>query len=94
MPFWHADKAQQAIKSIANTPVDAAVLIRGALFHAVRKPGTLMRINFATAAFWTYSISSGANGPMTLSSSFSPTLASGSAVESLSPEPCGARQTS
>jgi DNA-binding transcriptional MocR family regulator len=28
----------------------------GALFHAVRKPSTLMRINFATtqeAAFWT-----------------------------------------
>jgi hypothetical protein len=31
------------------------LLAPGALFHAQRKPGTLMRINFATtqdAAFW------------------------------------------
>ncbi|ABM35726.1 aminotransferase-like domain-containing protein [Polaromonas naphthalenivorans] len=34
MPFVHAGKAQLAIKTIANTPVDAAALIRG-MFHPI-----------------------------------------------------------
>ncbi|MEO8012968.1 MAG: PLP-dependent aminotransferase family protein, partial [Polaromonas sp.] len=42
--------------ALAQRLLDEDYLIApGSLFHAVRKPGTLMRINFATtqdAAFW------------------------------------------
>ena len=42
--------------ALAQRMLDEGYLIApGSLFHAVRKPGTLMRINFATtqeAAFW------------------------------------------
>ncbi|WP_407830508.1 hypothetical protein [Verminephrobacter eiseniae] len=33
-------------------PGEGHLLAPGALFHAGRRPGTLMRIHFATAAFW------------------------------------------
>ena len=42
--------------TLAQRMLDEGYLLApGALFHAVRKPSTLMRINFATtqeAAFW------------------------------------------